>query len=42
MISECDLAGYLSLADKILVEERTRFNTYLTWDSIDNKIVAEF
>lgn len=35
MVGSCDLAGYLKLADKILVDEKARFTTYLTWDKIE-------
>ena len=41
-MTDCDLASYMKLADKILADERTRFTTYLTWDKIDKKIEAEF
>lgn len=42
MISTCDLAGYIKLAEKILNEERVRLRTYLTWDKIDEKVELEF
>ena len=42
MISTCDLAGYIKVAEKILNEERVRLRTYLTWDKIDEKVELEF
>jgi len=42
MVNNCSLVEYLKLADKILVEEKNRLTSYLTWDKIEQKIVDEF
>jgi hypothetical protein len=42
MINSCSLVEYMQLADRILQLEKARFGTYLTWEKVDSKILAEF
>ena len=42
MINSCSLVEYMELADRILQQEKARFSTYLVWEKVEQKILAEF
>jgi hypothetical protein len=42
MINSCSLVEYMQLADRVLQQEKARFNLYLTWEKVDQKILVEF